>query len=98
MSPQVHHLRATHVSGVCRCVKLTSLRSASEDFGNPNFRQLFRAQIEEVWGHEASGLVLGYDQNVLLDSIFIKPPHGCRSTINHFTALHLLSIWDLIAR
>ena len=22
----------------------------------------------------------------------------CRTTVNHFTALHLLSIWDLIAK
>jgi len=61
---------------VCRSIKLTSLRDASEDFRIPNFRQLFRAQIEEDWGHEVCGLVLGYDQNVLIDSIFIKPQNG----------------------
>ena len=72
VSQQLYHLRETHVCGVCRSIKLTSLRDASEDFGIPNFGQLFRAQIEEDWGHEVSGLVLGYDQNVLLDSIFIK--------------------------
>jgi hypothetical protein len=76
VSPQVHHLRETHVRGVCRSIKLTSLRDASEDFGIPNFGQLFRAQIEEDWGPEVSGLVLGYDQNVLLDSIFIKLQNG----------------------
>jgi len=57
---------------VCRSIKSTSLRDASEDFGIPNIGQLFRTQIEEDWGHEVSGLVLGYDQNVLLHSIFIK--------------------------
>jgi len=57
---------------VCRSIKLTSLRDASEDFRIPNFGQLFRAQIEEDWRHKVSGLVLGYNQNVLLDSIFIK--------------------------
>jgi len=47
VSQQVYHLRETHVYGVCRSIKLTLLRDASEDFGIPNFGQLFRAQIEE---------------------------------------------------
>jgi len=76
VSQQVYHLRETHVRRVCRSIKLTSLRDASEDFGIPNFGRLFRVQIEEDWGHEVSGLVLGYDQNVLLDSIFIKLQNG----------------------
>jgi len=29
-------------------------------------------QVEEEWGQEFGGLVLGYDQNVLLDNIFIQ--------------------------
>ena len=33
-------------------------------------------QIEEDWGHEVSGLMLGYDQNVLIDSIFIPLQNG----------------------
>jgi hypothetical protein len=61
---------------VCRSIKLTSLRDTSEDFGILNFGQLFLAQIEEDRGHKVSGLVLGYDQNVLLDSIFIKLQNG----------------------
>jgi len=76
VSPQVHHLSDPHIRGVCRSIKLTSLRDASEDFGIPNFGQLFRSQIVEDWGHIVSGLVLGYDQNVLLDSIFIKLQNG----------------------
>jgi len=76
VSQQVHHLREIHVRGVCRSMKLTSLRDASEDFRIPNFGQLFRAQIEEDWRHEVSGLVLGYDHNVLIDSIFIKLQQG----------------------
>jgi len=76
ISQQLYHLRETHVRGVCSSIKLTSPSDASEDFGIPNFGQLFRAQIEENWGHEVSGLVLGYDQNVLLDSIFIKLQNG----------------------
>jgi len=75
-SQQVYHLRETHVRGVCRSIKLTSLRDASEDFGIPNFGQLFRAQIKEDWGPEVCGLVLGYDQNVLIDSILIKLLNG----------------------
>ena len=76
VSLQVHHLRETHVHWVCRSIKLTSLRNASKDFEIPNFGQLFRAQIEEDWRHEVSGPVLGYDQNVLLDSIFIQLQNG----------------------
>jgi len=69
-------VRETHVRGVRRSIKLTSLRDASEDFGIPNFGQLFHSQIEEDWGHEVSGQVLGYDQNALLDSIFIELQNG----------------------
>jgi len=65
-----------HIRGVCRSIKLTSLRDASEDFGIPNFRQLFRTQIEVDWGHEVGGLLLRYDQYILIDSIFIKLQNG----------------------
>jgi len=58
VSPQVHHLREPHVCGVCRSIKLTSLRDASEDFASHNFGQLLHAQIEEDWGYEVSQLVL----------------------------------------
>jgi len=61
---------------VCSSIKVTSLRDASEDFGITNFGQLFRIQIEEDWGPEVCGLVLGYDQNVLIDSIFIILQNG----------------------
>jgi hypothetical protein len=57
---------------VCRNIKLTSLRDASVHFEIPTFRQLFRIQIADDWGHEVSGLVLGYDQKVLIHSLFIK--------------------------
>jgi len=76
VSQQVYHLRETHIRAVCRSIKLTTLRDTSEDFGIRNFGQLFHVQIEVDWGHEVSGLVLGYDQNVLLDSVFIKLQHG----------------------
>jgi hypothetical protein len=72
ISQQINHLRETHVCGVCRSIKLTSLRDASVDFGIPNIGQLFHTQIEEDWGNEVSGLVLGCDQNVLIDSVIIK--------------------------
>jgi len=51
VSPQVQHLGETHVHGVCRSIKLFSLRDASEDVGVPKCGQLFRAKIEEDWGH-----------------------------------------------
>jgi len=65
-----------HVRWVCRSIKLTALRDASEDFGIFNFGVIFRLQINEDWGHDDSQLVLGYDQNVLLHSIFIKLQNG----------------------
>ena len=58
VSQQVHHFRSTHVRSVCRSIKLTLLSDASEDFGIPNFVQLFRTQIAEDWGHQVCGLVL----------------------------------------
>jgi hypothetical protein len=76
VSPQVHDLREMHVRGVFSSIKLTSLGNASEDFGIPNFGQLFRTPIEAYWRHEVSGLVLGYDQKALLDSICIKLQTG----------------------
>jgi len=72
----MHHLRATHVGGVCKRIELTSLRDAFKDFGIPNVGQLFHAHIEEDWGHEVCGLVLGYDPTVLIDSIFMKLQNG----------------------
>jgi hypothetical protein len=76
VSQQFYHLKETHVRGVCRSIKLASLRDASEEFRIPNFGQLFRAQIEEHSGHEVCGLVLGYDPNLLLNSILIKLQNG----------------------
>jgi len=67
-------------------------RDASEDFGIPNFGQLFRAEIKEDWGHEVSGLVLGFDRNVLIDSLFInlhnrplyyRQPFYCSTSVEH---------------
>jgi len=61
---------------VCRRFKLPSLTDASVGFGIPNFVQLFCTQIEDDWGHEVTGLVLGYDHNILIDSIFINLQNG----------------------
>jgi len=61
---------------VCRSIKLTSLRDPSLDIGISNFGQLFHTQLEDDWGHEDTGLVLGYGQNVLIDSVFITLQNG----------------------
>jgi len=62
ISQQVYHFRETHVHRVGRSMKwVPSLQDASEDSGIPKFEQLFCAQVEVDWGHEVSGLVLGYD-------------------------------------
>jgi hypothetical protein len=42
VSQQVYHLRETHVGGVCRSVKLTSLKNTSQHFEIPNSGQQFR--------------------------------------------------------
>jgi len=76
ISQHVYHLRETHVRGVCGSIKLTSLRVASEGFGILNCGQLFCAQIEDDWGWEVRGLMLRYDQNVLIDSVFITLQNG----------------------
>jgi hypothetical protein len=76
ISHQVHHLRESHVRGMCRSIKIPSHSDAAEDFGISNFGQLLRAQIEEDCRHDVCELVLRYDQNVLIDSIFIKLHNG----------------------
>jgi len=55
------------VHSVCRSTKLTLLKDILVDVGIPNIGQLFCAQIEQDWGHKVSGLVLNYDQNVLIE-------------------------------
>jgi hypothetical protein len=65
-----------HVRAGCCGIILISPRDTSDDFAIPNFGQLFCAQIEEDWGHEVCELVRRYDQNVLIDSIFIKLHNG----------------------
>ena len=76
VSQQVHELREPHVRDMCRGIKLTSPRDASVDFGIPNFGQLSHIQIEDDWRHEVSGLVLGYDLNVLIYSVCIILQNG----------------------
>jgi len=89
----VYHLRETHVRGVCRSIKVTSIKDASQEFGIPNFQQVFRTQIVEDWGYEVSGLVFKYDQNVHIDSIFIQLQNGllyyCQPFHNPTSVEHL---------
>ena len=76
VSQHLYHSGETHVCGVRRSIKLTSLRNTSEDFRIRNFEQLFRAQIDDDCRHKVSGFVLGCDSNVLIDSILIKLQNG----------------------
>jgi len=95
VSEQVHHLREPHLRGVCRSIKLTSLSDASVDFRIPNFEQLFRKHIKDDWGHEVSGLVLEYDQNLLIDSVFTKLQHGLlyyHQTFHYPTSVERLAL------
>jgi len=45
-------------------------------FWNSQLWTAILCTIQEDWGHEVCGLVLGYDQNVLIDSIFITLDNG----------------------
>jgi len=75
---------------VCRIIQSYSLSHASDDFGNPNFGELFRAQIPESWGHDVCGMVLGYVQNSLLDSTEMKHQNGllcCRPPFHSITSV-----------
>jgi hypothetical protein len=83
---------------VRRSIKLTSLSVASEYFGISNCGELFGMQIEQDWGHKVSGLMLKYDQHVLLESRLLNSRMDCCINVNYFTILLLLSVWDLIAR
>jgi len=76
ISQWLYHLREMYVCAVCRSIKITLLTDASKHFGIANYSLLFHIQIEENWRHKVSGLVLGYDQNVLLHSTFIKLQNG----------------------
>ena len=76
VSQKVNLLGETPVCGECRRIRLTSLRDASVDFRIPNFGQLCHTQIEDDWGHDVAGLVLGYDQNIVINIISIKLHNG----------------------
>jgi hypothetical protein len=95
ISLQVYHFTETHVCGVCSSIILTSVRVALEDCRIPNFGQQFCAQIEEDWGREVCGLMLGYDQNVFFDRIFIKLMYGLlyyRQLLNNPTSVERLGL------
>ena len=80
---------------MCRRIISTLLRDLSEDFGISKFARLFSAQIGEGWGHGVSGLVLGYDQNALLDSIIITLENGqldYRQPIHNPTSVEFLGL------
>jgi len=51
-------------------------QDASADFGISHLAQLFYTWIEDNWWHDVTGLVLRYDLNVLIDSIFIYLQNG----------------------
>jgi hypothetical protein len=61
---------------MCRSIKSTSLSDASDEFGISDCGQLFHVHIEVGWRRKVCGLVLRYNQNVLIDGIFIKLQNG----------------------
>jgi len=71
ISQQLYRLTETHVCWVCNRHILSPLRDVSEDIGISNFGQQFRADIDEYWGHQLCGLMLRYNQQVLIHNIFI---------------------------
>jgi hypothetical protein len=98
VSPQVHHLSETHVRGMCRSIKLTSLRDTSEDL---EFPTLVSYSVHILKRTGDPNLVDSCSDPIRMYSLtmyLLNFKMGCRTTINHFTALHLLSVCDLIAR
>jgi hypothetical protein len=57
-------------------VKLQSLPDVASDFEIPNLGKLFRAQIEEDWETEITGLVVGYNLKTLMDEVQMKLHNG----------------------
>jgi hypothetical protein len=82
---------------MCHYITLTSLSDSSEDVEIPHFQLLFDPQINEDFDMKlvnwCSDITRLYWQRVYLLNFRI----GYHTTVNYFTATHLLSIWDLIA-
>jgi hypothetical protein len=72
ISQQIHHLHETHASEGCRTIRCTLLRDVPNVCRFANLEQQFQVPVEERWGQEFGWLVLGYDQNVLLNNLFIE--------------------------
>ena len=70
VSQQIHHFSELHVCGLFRTINSLLLRDASVDSAIPIFWQLFCTQIDKDRRYEVHGLVFGYLQNALLDSLF----------------------------
>jgi hypothetical protein len=65
-----------HIGGVGRIINSFTLRDVSDNIGIPTFGRLFRTQAEENCRLKFCTLVVGYNQNVLIDSIFIAAQNG----------------------
>jgi len=56
-----------HIDLTLRCIRR---------FRNSQLCQLCCPKIKEAWGHKVCRLVVGYDQDVLVDSILVKLQNG----------------------
>jgi len=89
VSQQVHHLRETHVCGVSNLPHSEMHQKISEF---PSLASYSMHKFKRTGDKRFSGLVLRYDQNVLIDSIFIKlhngllyyrQPFHCPTSVEH---------------
>jgi len=92
LSQQKHQLTEIHVCRVVSSNKVITHSDISVDFGIPNFGQLCHTQINEDCGNKVSQLLLRYNQNVLINIIYIKlqigrlychQPFHCPTLVDH---------------
>jgi len=98
VSQQLYHFREMHVRGVCRSIKLTVLRDASEDFGNPSLDSDSAPKLKGTWDTKFVDSCSDMIRICSYTVYWLNSRMGCCITVNHFTTRLLLSVWDLIAR
>lgn len=72
MSSEVIHSRQMPICSVLESDKFIILGGILVDFIVSTVSQQLHVETNEHWGHTVAGLVFSCDENILLDSIFIK--------------------------
>jgi len=97
VSKQVYHLREIHVRGVCRSIKLTSeMHQKISEF--PTLDSYSVLKLKRTGDLKFVDLCSDMIRMYSLTVYLLISRMGYCTTVNHFTTLLLLSVWDLIAR